>query len=617
MPRSIKVTDFIVQYLEKQGIRHTFMITGGGAMHLNDSFGRSKKIKLIFNHHEQACAMAAEGFARASGKLAVVCVTTGPGGLNCLSGVMGAWTDSVPILFLSGQVKTSTMLRACPSLPLRQLGDQEVDIISVVRPLTKFAQTIEHPQDVKQVLEQAIYIALDGRPGPVWIDVPMDIQGAMLDLNESGLAKTSLNLMPTSTLDLLSPRAKALRKAADMLCQAKRPLLVIGHGVRLAGQIKQLQKLIATLKIPVVTTFNGTDLVTWNHPYLVGRIGTIGQRAANLALQNADVILFFGSRNNIRQISYNWEKFAPHAYKISIDIDQAELDKPTLKLDLKLNFDLREALSFFHQYFKNRVFPNNSSSSSSRSPSFQMSSLWPQQCQLWKKALPPMREFNPRPLDKVHPYLFIQELSKQLKKDAVIVSANGTASVACFQAIENKDGQRIIFNSGCASMGYGLPAALGASVALEREVICLEGDGSLMMNLQELQTVKTYKLPLKIFIFNNHSYHSIWQTQKNFFNGHLTGCTPKNGVEFPDFCKIGKAFGIRTMRIKQNRDLARQIKQALKSKGLLICEVDCTTNYVFAPKLGSRRLPDGKMISASLEDMSPKMDLTTLPQVLS
>ena len=590
MTSLIKVSDYLVQRLAEFGVRHTFMITGGGAMHLNDSFGRCKKIKLIFNHHEQACAMAAEGYARAKGQLGVVCVTTGPGGLNCLSGLMGAWTDSVPLLFISGQVKAQTMLSTCPQVKLRQLGDQEVDIISVVRSLTKFAQTIYHPHEIDVILAQAVTTALTGRPGPVWIDLPMNVQGAMLRRQDI-LPGT----WPTKRRPVFGD-LHVLAKAVKYLSQAQRPLLVIGHGVRLAQQMNELRILMKQVPIPVATSFNGMDLVAYHHPLMVGRIGTIGQRAANKALQAADVILFLGTRNNVRQISYNWENFAPQAYKIVVDIDPAELAKPTLRPDLKLNLDLKQVLPYLRKALAKLKLSL---------PHLHAWKTWLKQCQGWKKRYTPLSEFPSCPQAKVHPYFFIDQLSSYLKKSAVIVTANGTASVACFQALANKLGQRIIFNSGCASMGYGLPAAIGAAIGLKRAVICLEGDGSIMMNLQELQTVKTYHLPLKIFIFNNHSYHSIYQTQHNFFGNHLTGCHPASGVECPDFVKVGQAFGIKAIKISHQREMKAKLDWVLNCAGPIICELDCTMDYIFAPKLGSQRLADGKIISGRLEAMMP------------
>lgn len=580
----IKLSDYLVKRLEQYGVRHAFMVTGGGAMHLDDSFGKSKKIKLVFNHNEQASAICAEGYARANQKLGVVCVTTGPGGLNCLNGVFGAWTDSAPVLFISGQVKYSTTKASCPQIPLRQLGDQEADIVRVVQPLTKFAKMVTDPYDIEKALGEAISHATTGRPGPVWLDIPINVQAALID---SKKVKPFHPKKPKS-----HALAASLAKAVKWLKSARKPLIVAGHGVRLSGTQKDLLKLLEQTQIPVVTTFNGMDIVPSDLPQFAGRIGTVGQRAGNFTLQNADVVLFLGTRNNIRQVSYNWENFAKNAKKIVVDIDPAELQKPTVKPDLPICADVRDVLPKLLKLLKKPLGEKG----------------WLEHCQKLRTHYPPLREFDICPQDKVHPYLFMNMLGKILPETANVVASNGTACVAFFQALQSKKDQRLLLNSGDASMGYGLPAALGMAAASGREVICLEGDGSIMMNLQELQTLKTTGLPVKVFVIKNGEYISIIQTQRNFFNGRLTGCNRQSGVEVPDFVKVAKAFGLPAVRIGRNKDLEKGIKKVLAMKGPVVCELDCTTEYTFAPKLSARKLPDGTMISPSLEDMYPFLD---------
>lgn len=585
----IKLSDYIVKKLEGYGVKNVFMISGGGAMHLNDSFGKSKKIQYICNHNEQASAISAEGFARLNQDLAVVCVTTGPGGINCLNGVFGQWTDSVPVLYISGQVKQATTIKSCPHLNLRQLGDQEADIISIVKPITKYAVSVDDPYKIDAILTEAVNTALSGRKGPVWIDVPINIQAALID--EQKLAKPTIAQRPAPL------PYKEIKAAINLLGNAKRPLIVAGHGVRLAKAQHGFEQLLNTLNIPVVTTFNGFDVLPDDNPFYVGRIGTVGQRAGNFALQSADVILFLGTRNNIRQISYNWENYAPRAKKIIVDVDGEELKKPTVKADVAVNADLKDFIAEFLKYAK--PLPAQD---------------WLDWCIARKQKYTPLSEFKIKPAAKVHPYLFTQTLTSLLKTETV-VATNATACVTLFQAGVSHKGQRMFLNSGDASMGYGLPAAIGACVAGgQKPTICLEGDGSIMMNLQELQTIKHYNLPIKIFVLNNKGYISIIQTQNNFFEGRLTACSPKSGVTVPDFAKVAKAFGLKTAKITSNKNLKANIKKLLAQKGPLLCDVLLQEDYIFTPKLSSKKLPDGTMISAPLEDMYPFLDKKELEQ---
>lgn len=590
----IKTSDYLVQKLETLGVDTVFMVSGGGAMHLDDSFGRSQKIRLICNHNEQASSVCAEGYARANQKLAVACVTTGPGGLNCLNGVFGAWTDSAPVLFISGQVKYTTTTASCPQVSLRQLGDQEVDIISVVRPLTKYARMVTDPYDIDAALEEAVYFAVSGRPGPVWLDIPLNVQAALI--NPSLLKKFAVSAAGNKDI------SAALAQAAHLLQNAKRPLLVAGNGIHCAKAQKALRAFLDKTHIPVTTTFNGFDLVASEDPLFAGRIGTVGQRAGNFVLQNADVILFAGTRNNIRQVSYNWENFAKNAKKIVVDIDPAELQKPTVHPDVALCADVGQVLSSLTEQLTGPLAVEP----------------WREYCRQMKAKYPPLREFSIQGQDKVHPYLFMQRLSRILPENARVVASNGTACVAFFQAFESKAGQRLLLNSGDASMGYGLPAAIGVCAAEKNApVVCLEGDGSLMMNLQELQTLKTNQLPVKLFVIKNGEYISIIQTQRNFFEGRLTACNKDSGVEVPDFVKVAQAFGLPAVRIVKNDELADKIQEVLNTPGPVVCELECTENYTFAPKLSARKLEDASMVSPSLEDMFPFLEREELAENMS
>lgn len=577
----IKVSDYIAKRLKEiYNVKNVFMVSGGGAMHLNDSFG--KYIPYICNHNEQASAIAAEGYAKASQKLAVVNVTTGPGGLNCLNGVFGQWTDSVPVLYISGQVKFSTTLASCPDIKLRQLGDQEADIISVVKPLTKYAKMVTEPKEIKYHLDKAIHEATTGRKGPVWLDIPMNVQGALVEEDELIDCDYSCGISPTKN-------DCKIEEIISKLKNAKRPLIVAGHGIRLSGRKSNFIKLLDKFNIPVVTTFNGFDLIPDNHPCFIGRIGTIGQRCGNFALQNADVVLFLGSRNNIRQISYNWENFAKNAYKIIVDIDNAELQKPTVKPDMAINIDLEDFLPLLAESAGEITKPD-----------------WLDFCKKLKEKYSFENTAEYKHTDKINAYGAVRRITELLPQGAACVLGNATAIIASMQTALIKENQRYFSNSGDASMGYDVPAAIGACVASgNQSTFCITGDGSIMMNIQELQTIKHNNLPVKIFIINNDGYISIKQTQNNFFEGRNTGAGTNSGVSIPDFVKVGSAFGIESFRITRPDEIDGAINKMINSKTPLICEIMVNPDYIFSPKLSSKKLADGTMISPSLEDMYP------------
>jgi len=563
------------------------MITGGGAMHLNDSFGRNKKIQCIFHHHEQACAIAAEGYARLSGKLAVVNVTTGPGGLNTLTGVMGQWTDSIPVLYLSGQVKYETTVGSCPAVRLRQLGDQEVNIIDVVKPLTKFAAVLKDPTDVKKILQEAIHCATHSRPGPVWIDIPMDVQGAMI---EPG-ALEGFRENKTGSFFRCNPDNRQINQVLALLKKAERPLLLAGYGIRISNALTDINELLPKLKIPVAGTFNGFDIIETGNPFFIGRVGTIGNRSGNFVLQNADLLIEIGSRNNIRQISYAWRFFARSAKKVVVDIDEAELQKPTVRPDIAIHADAKQFILALQAHVAKVTLPDWKP--------------WLDWCKEKKDKYFDMPRGDILGMREINPYDFTRTLSRLLPEHAIVVTSNATPSIAYFQNGWVKKGQRVLWNSGCASMGYELPAAIGACIAnSKKDVICLAGDGSLQMNIQELMTVSYLRLPLKIFYFNNGGYVSIKNTQDSFF-GRRMGTDERTGIGFPDIIKIAKAYGLLTDRIKRTEELPDKIEKVLGSKGPILCEVVLQREYEFQPKLSSYKKPDGTIISKPLEDMYP------------
>lgn len=585
-----RVADFVAQHLADKGIDRVFMITGGGAMHLNDAIGRQKGIETVFHHNEQGCAIAAEGQSRVTGKLSVVNVTTGPGGLNTLTGVMGQWTDSIPVLYISGQVKFETTIHYRPENPMRQVGDQEVDIISVVKPLTKFAVSVTNPADIAYYLDKAMAIAVSGRPGPVWIDVPMNVQGALID-------PSVLRRYDPAEDEFYFDRAKVRKQAEEIaarLMAAKRPVLIGGHGIRACGARGQYLRLLELLKVPAVTTFNAVDMVPTDHPCYGGRIGTVGTRGGNFTLQNADLALFIGTRNNIRQVSYGWKAYARHAFKVVVDVDAAELAKHTVVPDLAVHSDAGFFISELLLALKGKALPDRTE--------------WLEWCAKRVRKYPVVL---PQYWDLKHisPYCLVDAITRLAPLDNTLVAANGTACVAAFQAGQYREGHRAFWNSGCASMGYDVPAAIGACYGSGRKpVICLAGDGSIMMNLQELETIGYNKLPVKVFVLDNGGYVSIRQTQAGFFGMPYIGCGPESGVGFPSFEKLGEAFGMKTASIVSYAGMEDIIKEVLSEKGPVLCHVQLDRTYSFAPKLSSERKPDGRMISKPLEDMHPFLE---------
>lgn len=599
------MSDVVADLLVANDISHVFMVTGGGAMHLNDAFGKHPGLSPVFCHHEQACAMAAESYGRLTNRLAAVNVTTGPGGLNSLNGVFGAFVDSIGMVVISGQVKLETMMGSY-KVPLRQLGDQEVDIASIANGITKSSEVLDNPLDVRYVVERAIWIARNGRKGPVWIDIPVDVQAALvaesqlrvfdpLDFEENRIGDGS-----PLTGEALSGQ---LHRMLTRLSAAQRPVVLAGTGVRLSGCYETFLRVVEKLGVPVATAFNAHDLLEEAHPLYVGRPGTVGDRAGNFAVQNADFLLVLGCRLNIRQISYNWPAFARDAYKVMVDIDLAEIAKPTLHIDLPIHADLSEVLILMDKDLAYRS-----------EPSHQEYLRW---CQVRRAKYPVMEEAYEGTSSLVDPYCFVSRLFEELDDDDVVVCGDGTACVVTFQTAKIRSGQRLYSNSGSASMGYDLPAAVGAAVARGgKRVICIAGDGSIMMNIQELQTIAGYQFPIKIFVLNNDGYSSIRQTQNNYFPGGLVGCDPASGVTFPDFVKVGNAFGITSRRCESLDAAPKDIRNTLDGFGPQLLEVMLDRDRPFTPKLASRQLPNGRMVSAPLEDLSPFLSREELAQNL-
>ena len=583
----IRVADYIAETLARNHVRHVFMVTGGGAMHLNDAFGRCRELNVVCCHHEQACAMAAESYYRMTGRIAAVNVTTGPGGTNAITGVYGAFVDSMAMVVVSGQVKWETLVRST-NLPLRQLGDQEVDIIRMVEGVTKYAVLVKDPATVRYHLERALHLATSGRPGPVWLDVPINVQATKIDPAALRGYDPAEDTPVFETRDL----GAAVQHVLARLRAADRPVIYAGTGIRLSGQYDLFLKLADRLEIPVVTAWNSNDLLPDDHPAYAGRPGSIGNRAGNFTVQNSDCLLVLGSRLNIRLVSYNWENFARDAYKMAVDVDAAELKKPTLKIDYPIHADLAAFL------------PALNHATAGWSPQHAKWLAW---CRERLKRYPVVLDEYWRLPEKVNPYCFMDRLFARLEEGEIIACGDGTACVTAFQAATIRAGQRLFHNSGCAAMGYDLPAAIGAAIARPElaRIICLAGDGSMMMNLQELQTIAGRKLPVKIFVLNNTGYHSIRQTQANFFPDNIVGCGTDSGLSFPDFSRVADAFGLPFRRCARHSDLDAALSATLETPGPALCEVVLDLAQAFSPKLASRKLEDGRMITAPLEDMAP------------
>ena len=589
----MRVADYIFQTLADYGARHVFLVTGGGAMHLNDAIGRESRLSFICNHHEQASAMAAEGYARVSGSFGVACVTSGPGGINALNGVFGAFTDSIPVVIISGQMKRETLVRTHGLTGrLRQLGDQEVDIVPMAEGITKYAVCVTEPETIRYHLERALYLATSGRPGPVWLDIPIDVQAFQINPD------TLPSYDPRE--DELQFNESSIRIGAEnvvkKLLEADRPVLLGGTGVRLAGAIPEFVELAERLQIPVTTAWTH-DLIPSDHPLFCGRQGTIGTRAGNFVVQNSDCLLIVGSRLCIRQLSYNWDSFARDAHTIQVDIDEAELSKPTFRADQPIHADARQFLRLVLDILDSNTGPSQEQLKW-RAWSCARRKLLPE-------VLPHHRSAAPGTINQYH---FAELLFDASEPGDIFACGDATACITPFQAGEIKPKQRLFSNSGSASMGYDLPAAIGAAIASpESRVICLAGDGSIQMNIQELATIAHHSLNLKVFVLNNGGYLSIRSTQKSFFK-QLVGEGPNSGVTFPDYLAVAQAYGLPAEELDLEAP-SSHLKVIFSRPGPELIVVELDQNQGFEPKLSSRKLDDGTMITAPLEDMAPFLEL--------
>jgi len=590
----MRISERIADWLVRHKIDQVFTVTGGGAMFLNQALGGHKQMNCLFMHHEQACAMAAEGYARISGKPAVVMLTTGPGAINALNGVFGSYTDSIPMIVISGQVKSETCLSFYDLPGLRQLGDQEGPTIAMVSPVCKYAKIIRTPSDLIVALPEAYKQAVSGRPGPVWLDIPLDIQSSTEEIMIPDLEIASIK--KTSDED----NASCLT-VIDKLMQAKRPLILGGTGIRLANASENLLALIERTGIPLATAWTH-DLIASDHPLFAGRPGTIGTRAGNFCLQNADLVLVIGSRLNIRQTSYNWATFAKNAFVVHVDIDPAELEKPTYKADLSIVSDAAIFIKSIDRLLDKTSLPDFNS--------------WSEWCHKMNHEYDVSHEHQQKEDSILNPYVVVDRVFQQMREDDIVVCGNASACILPFQIGKLQAKQRMFSNSGSASMGHDLPSSIGAAIGgqpYHKRVICFAGDGSLQMNIQELQTLKTAGLNVVIIVLNNGGYLSIWQTHENFF-GRVIGATPSSGVDFPDFSAVAKAYGLRSATIQNMGDLIT-LDHLLKEDGPLLINVIVDPRQEFAPRIKSRIDENGKFVTPELDDMHPFLDAEEIQKI--
>ncbi|OGV83471.1 MAG: hypothetical protein A3K19_09970 [Lentisphaerae bacterium RIFOXYB12_FULL_65_16] len=586
----MKISDYVASVVAKLGVRHVFAVSGGGAMHLVDAFGSRPDLQYVATHHEQAAAMAAEGYARITNGPGAVLVTSGPGGTNALTGVYGAYIDSIPMICVSGQVTRDTLLRGTG---LRQFGIQEGDIIELVRPMTKYAVTVTDPATIRYHLEKACFLAMHGRQGPVWIDIPLDVQSKLIQ--PESLPGYEPEAVPGVPAD--ARLESQVHQCVAMLRTAERPVLIFGYGVRLAHADDLLRSLIEASGIPAVSSWTASDMVATDHPSYVGRSGIMGDRAGNYAVQNSDLLLVVGSRLSVPQVGYNYKLFARAARKIMVDIDPAEMQKPSLSLDLAI---LADARAFLQALLLKLEAERPAALPLPIEP-------WRQRCADWKRRYPVCLPEYAGNRDRVNSFYFVDQLSRMLDADAAVVTDMGTSFTCTMQTFQTKLGQRLFTSSGLASMGFGLPGAIGACLARGRQTILITGDGGLQMNLQELQTVIHNRLPLLIFVLNNEGYLTIKLMQQNHF-GRFVGSHPGSGVSCPDIVKVATAYGIRADRIRNQDELERKLPNVLADPGPFVCEIIMPPEQPLIPRVSSLKLPDGTIVSKPLEDLYPFLD---------
>jgi len=584
----MKLSDYVIRFVVEQGAKHIFMLPGGGAMHLNDSAGHTPGLEYVCNLHEQACAVAAEAYAKVTNNVGVVLVTTGPGGTNALTGAAAAWLDSTACLFLSGQVKRSDMVG---DSGVRQMGSQEIDIVSIVRPVTKYAVTVLEPKSIRFHLEKALFLARSGRPGPVWVDIPLDVQAAQIDPGKLAGFKESQDDKGPEAIDLSAKVAQIL----TLIQNSERPVILAGNGIRIAGAKDRFDDLANRLQIPVLTTWAAIDLIADSHQLFIGRPGSIAPRGANFALQNSDFLLAVGARLDAATTGYSHSWLARAAKKVIVDIDPAEIAKLKMRIDVSVCADAGE----FIDEMLNQI----------SSPRGRGWPDWMARCREWRGKYPVVLKEHRDRQEHVSSLVFSETLSDELGGDDVIVPTSAGASIELvFLAFRIKAGQRMFHNRGTGAMGLALPSAIGACLASGgKRTVCIDSDGGIQFNIQELQTITRMGLPIKIFVLSNRGYASIRSSQQRYF-GRLTGADATSGITLPDLAKIAAAYGIQFARIGDQRDLGAAIRRVLAVPGPILCDVMIAPDEIRAPCIASRQLPDGSMASTPLEDLWPFLD---------
>jgi acetolactate synthase-1/2/3 large subunit len=596
----MKLSDYVIRFVARQGVKHVFLVTGGGAMHLNESLSRCEDIEPVCNSHEQASAMAAESYGKATNSLGVALVTTGPGGTNAMTGLAGAWLDSTPCLFLSGQVKRPDRMYTPDGAHrgVRQLGAQELDIVSLVRPLTKCALTVDDPGSIRYHLEKAVYLARSGRPGPVWIDIPLDVQAVSID--DKQLAAFDPGELPQPFE--ASRLEKQARESIDALNKAERPLLLAGNGIRLSGAQAEFREVRHLLGIPTAVTWCASDLVSFDDPLFAGRPGALATRGANFALQNCDFLLVIGSRMDFAITGYAPERLARGAHRVMVDIDEAEIRKlgPVIHTPI-----CADAGAFLRELLRQR-------------DSIRMKDIaaWRKRCDDWKARYPLVTSEHRRPGGKVSIYYLAEVIAQEVSSDDCLVSGSAGNGIEVFLfSYPGREGQRVFHTAGLGAMGNAIPASLGVSLAHgRRRTICVDGDGGFQFNIQELETVARLGLPIKFFVLNNGGYASIGASQTNYFGAPKIGADPATGLTIPDIRKVAKAYGLRTAMIEDQEDLPSKVRRVLRMPGPVVCDVKVIPDEIRGPRLSSVQRPDGSFVSRPLEDLWPFLDRAELAE---